>query len=165
MYNGLLDLHNLLRWVILVLLVIAIYKAFTGMKNRRIFSNGDKKIGLFLMISAHITLLIGLYQWFAGAWGLAAIRQLGMGEVMKNPVYRYWTVEHFVGMLLAIVLITIGRGVGKKQISDKSKHTKTFWFYTIALVIILVTIPWPARKGIGRPLIPGTHQVSATPER
>lgn len=164
MYNGIIDLHNLLRWVILVLIVVAIIKSFNGMRNRNAFTKGDKKIGLFLMIAAHTQFLIGLYQWFAGPWGLKAIQQLGMGEVMKNPVYRYWTVEHTFGMLAAIVLITIGRGVGKKSISDRSKHNKTFWYYTIALLLMLATIPWPGRTGIGRPLVPGTHQVSATPE-
>ena len=155
MYQGLLHLHNLLRWVILILAVIAIIKAYNGMASRKPFTNGDKKVGLFLMTCAHITFLIGLYQWFVGPWGLQNIRNLGMGEVMKNSVYRYWAVEHITGMLIAIILITVGRGAGKKNISDLSKHKKTFWFYLIALIIILVTVPWPFREGIGRPLFPG----------
>lgn len=160
MYKGILDLHNLLRWVILFLAVVAIIRAYKGATSRKVFSKGDKRLGLFLMISAHTTLLIGLYQWFAGDWGLNAIRNLGMGEVMKNSIYRYWAIEHITGMLIAIILITIGRGVSKKNMSDKTKHKKTFWFYLIALLIILITVPWPFRKGIGRPLLPGMHQES-----
>jgi uncharacterized membrane protein len=57
MATGLLHLHNLLRWIILILLFVAIYQAFT--KNK-----GVQKISLFLLISAHITLLLGLYQYF-----------------------------------------------------------------------------------------------------
>jgi hypothetical protein len=155
MYQGLLHLHNLLRWVILLLAVIAIVKAYTGMTSRKPFTNGDRKVGLFLMISAHLTFLIGLYQWVAGDWGLKSIQNLGMGDVMKNSVYRFWAIEHFIGMLIAIILITVGRGVSKKNISDKAKHTKTFWYYLVALIIILVTVPWPFREGIGRPLFPG----------
>jgi len=160
MYNGLLDLHNLLRWVILILAIVAIIKAARGLSTGTPFTSGDKKIGLFLMIAAHTNFLIGLYQWFAGNWGLKTIQNLGMGEVMKNATYRYWAIEHLTGMLIAIVLITIGRGVSKKNISDKAKHRRTFWFYVVALLIILFTIPWPWRLGIGRPLLPGTHQVS-----
>lgn len=158
MYNGLVDLHNLLRWVILILIVVAIITAISGMSGSKPFTNGDRRIGLFLMISTHINFLIGLYQWFAGSWGLQPIRQLGMDVVMKSPVYRYWAIEHLVGMLIAVVLITVGRGVGKKALSDRLKHKRTFWFYTIALLILLVTIPWPSRPGIGRPLLPGHHQ-------
>jgi hypothetical protein len=153
MYNVLLFLHSILRWAILFLSVIAIVKSYNGMKSGKPFTAGDKKVGLFLMISAHITLLVGLYQWIAGPWGLQNIIDLGFGAVMKDPVYRFYAVEHFTGMLIAIVLITIGRGVSKKNIPDASKHKKTFWFYLIALIIILATIPWPFRAGISRPLL------------
>ena len=165
MYKGLLDFHNLLRWIILVLAIIAIIRSYKGATSRKAFSKADKRIGLFLMISAHTTFLIGVYQWFAGPWGLKAIQNLGMGELMKNSIYRYWAIEHLTGMLIAIVLITIGRGVSKKNVSDKTKHKKTFWFYLVALLIILITIPWPFRKGVGRPLLPGTHQTSTGSEK
>jgi hypothetical protein len=153
MYNALLFLHSLLRWVILLLAIIAIYKSYTGMKAARPFTAADKKTGLFLLISAHITLLIGLYQWIVGPWGLKNIMNLGMSAVMKDPVYRFYGVEHMTGMIIAIVLITVGRGVSKKNIPDAAKHKKTFWFYLIALIIILASIPWPFRVGIGRHLL------------
>jgi len=111
MYNGLLLLHSFLRWVILVLAIVSIYKNYLGMRGGRVFSAGDKKVGLFLMIAAHTTLLVGLYLWFFGPFGLMNIQNLGFGEVMKNRIARYYAVEHTAGMLIAIVLITIGRGV------------------------------------------------------
>ncbi|MEO5998975.1 MAG: hypothetical protein ABIN89_19550 [Chitinophagaceae bacterium] len=155
MYQGLLHLHNLLRWIILLLAVIAIIRSFSGMVSSKPFTSTDKKVGLFLMISAHLMLLIGLYQWLIGPWGLKNILNSGMAAVMKDHVFRYWAVEHITGMLIAIILITIGRGVSKKTLPDKTKHKKTFWYFFIALLIILATSPWPSRVGIGRPLFPG----------
>lgn len=154
MYTGLLHLHNLMRWVILILLVIAIIRHFSGFSNKKAFTAGDTKIDLFLMISAHITLLIGLYQWFVGPWGLKNISANGMGAVMKDPVQRFFAVEHLAGMLIAIVLITIGRGVAKKSMPDVAKHRKAFWMFVIALVLIVASIPWPGREA-ARPLFPG----------
>lgn len=165
MYEGLLHLHNLLRWIILLLAVIAIIKAYNGMTARKPFNNGDKKIGLFLMIAAHSMFLIGLYQWLVGPWGLKNIQNSGMGGVMKDDVSRYWAIEHLTGMLISIILITIGRGVSKKNFADNVKHKRTFWFYLIALLIILVTVPWPFREGIGRPLIPGMHRATSGYEK
>jgi hypothetical protein len=153
MYTVLLDLHSWLRWVILILAVIVIYRSGTGMAGRKPFTATDKKVGLFLMIAAHTTLLIGLYLWLTGPYGLANIRNLGFGELMKERVYRYYAVEHIAGMLIAIVLITIGRGAAKKDIPDVTKHKRVFWFVLVALVIILATVPWPFREGIGRPWI------------
>jgi hypothetical protein len=151
MYTVLLDLHSFLRWIILVLLLTALWKSYRGMVSGRPFTAGDKKTGLFLMIAAHITLLIGIYQWAAGPWGLQNIENMGFGAVMKDRVFRFYAVEHLTGMLIAIILITIGRGVGKKDIPDVVKHKKTFWFFLVALLIILVSIPWPFRAGIARP--------------
>jgi hypothetical protein len=147
-----------MRWVILILLLVAIFRAFTGMNSRKAYDNGDKKVSLFLMISAHIMLLLGLYQWIDGPWGLRNIQAIGFGEVMKNGIHRFWAIEHFAGMLIAIILITIGRGVGKKNLPDNTKHKKAFWYFLIALFVILLTVPWPFREGIGRPLLPGQHQ-------
>ena len=151
MYSVLLTLHSILRWVILILSVVAIARSFSGMTAAKPFSAADKKVGLFLMISAHTTLLIGLYLYFFGPWGFANIRSLGFGDVMKNNTYRFFAVEHIFGMLVAIVLITIGRGASKKNIPDLAKHKRTFWFILVALVIILATIPWPFRTEVARP--------------
>jgi len=149
----LLLLHSILRWVILFLLIAAIVKSYNGMSSGRSFSEGDRKVSLFLMISAHTTLLLGLVLWFFGAFGLSLVEDNGMGVVMKNAVMRYWVVEHFVGMLIAIVLITIGRGVAKKSIPDGAKFKRAFWLFLVALIIILATVPWPFRTGVGRPWI------------
>ena len=155
MYNGLLHLHNLLRWVILLFLLIALFRHLSGMSGKKAFTSGDRKTGLFLMIAAHITLVVGLYQWFAGNWGYEKIASLGFSGVMKDPASRFFAIEHMVGMLIAIILITIGRGVSKKNLPDTVKHRKSFWYYLVALIIILVSVPWPFREVVARPIFPG----------
>jgi hypothetical protein len=153
MYTGLVHLHNFLRWVILILLVINIIRHITA--SNQTFGSRDKKLGLMLMITAHIMLLLGLYQYFAGPWGYQLIQNQGMGVVMKNAAYRFWAVEHITGMILSIVLITVARGVYRKAITNQAKHKRALLLYVIALVIILASIPWPFREGIARPLFPG----------
>lgn len=152
MYTGLVHLHNLLRWIILLLLIVAIVRHFVGMTGKKPFTKGDKKVDLFLMTTTHIQFLLGIIQWFFGDFGYNLIGN-GMGEVMKNPVFRFWVVEHPVGMFIAVALITVGRGVAKKNIPDASKHKRAFWFFLIALLVILASVPWPGREGIARPMI------------
>lgn len=155
MDTGLLHLHNALRWVILLLLVIAIIKSFAGMTGNKPFTNGDKKLGLFLMISAHITFLVGVYQWLAGRYGILKGAIPEGVSIMSDKYYRFFLVEHPLAMFIAIALITVGRGQSKKSISDTTKHKKTFWFYIFALIFILAAVPWPFREIIGRPWFPG----------
>ena len=155
MDTGLLHLHNLLRWVILILLVISIVKAYSGWQQKKTFSSSDKRIWLFTLISAHITLLIGLFQWLWGRYGILKI-DLPEGEsIMKNKLFRFFWVEHPTFMILAIVMITLGYGMAKNPVPDTVKFKRTFWFFVIALLMILVAVPWPFRAGISRPWFPG----------
>lgn len=155
MYNGLLHTHSFLRWVLLILLLVAIYKNITAGKGT--FTTSHRKISLFTMICADILLLIGLYQWaFGKTWGLKSIKELGFSEVMKIPAARFFAVEHFLGMLIAIILIHIGYNYAKKPLPDAVKHRRTILFFSLALLIILISIPWPFREiGAGRSWFPG----------
>jgi hypothetical protein len=145
MYNGLVHLHSALRWVILILLVICLIQAFT--KNEKI-----AKTSLWLLISAHIMLLLGLFQYFnSETVGFQLIDRVGgFGNVMKDSVARFWVVEHISVMILAIILITMARGRAKKL-----KFGPAMWMYIIALILILAAVPWPFRDGIARPWFPG----------
>ncbi len=153
LYSALLDVHSLLRWVVLILLFLNIIRHVTAKK--RPYEGIDKKLGLWLMITAHVMLLIGLYQYFAGNLGFNLFKQYG-SEVMKNSAYRFWAVEHITGMILAIILITMGRAVQHKPVNDKLRHKKALTYYFIALILILACIPWSFRgEDIARPLFPG----------
>jgi hypothetical protein len=148
MNTGLLHLHNLLRWVITILLLVTIFQSFSK-------KQGLVKSSLYLLIAAHLTLVIGLYQWyFSVNVGLKGFleRMGGFGAIMKDGFARFWAVEHFLGMVIAIILITIGRGKAKKL-----NYGAASWLYLIAFIIIMVSIPWPFRLGIGRPIFPGVH--------
>jgi hypothetical protein len=149
--NFLVVLHSYLRWILLILLLASIFKALSGLNGRKTLTAGDKKIWLFTMITAHITLLIGLILLFVGRIGFTNIPE-GV-SVMKDATYRFYLVEHPLMMLIAIVFITIGRGQAKKSIPDAVKYKKAFWFFLLALILILAAIPWPGRE-IGRPLFP-----------
>ncbi|MGJ7031875.1 hypothetical protein [Niabella hirudinis] len=149
METGLLHLHSFLRWVILLLLLVAIFKSI-GVGSRP-FTNGHRKAGLFLMIAVDIEFLIGIIQWITGAHGLKVIQDQGMSAVMQNATLRFFAVEHITMMLIAVVLVHIGKSFAKKNISDRKKHRKTVLCYILALIIILAAIPWPFREvGLGR---------------
>jgi hypothetical protein len=143
MDTGLLHLHNLLRWVILVLLLITIFQAFA--KKETI-----QKTSLFLMITAHTMLLIGLYQWIAGRYGLLTPLPAEVTSRMKDKFYRFYQIEHPVLMILSVVLITVARRHAKSL-----NYKNVGGFLLAALFLLLAGIPWPFRETIGRALFPG----------
>ena len=142
-YNGLLHVHSAGRWVVLLLLLFAILNSLIA--GNRPYIRTDNRLGLLLTISADLMLLIGLVLWYFSPVGLNAIRT-NNGISGMDPYTRFFALEHFAGMLIAVVLMHIGKAQGRKAISDKAKHRRTMIFYLIALLIIIASIPWPIRE-------------------
>lgn len=130
MLTGLLHLHSILRYVILILVLISILQAITA--GNKPYTPANKKVNLFTLISAHIQLLVGFALYF--------MSPMVNFSQMSNPINRYWNVEHISMMILAVVLITIGYSKSKKAIEDKAKHRAIYIYYTIAVVIVLLGI-------------------------
>jgi uncharacterized membrane protein len=139
MYNGLLHAHSGLRWVVLVLLIAALVKAFSGWKGQRSYEKSDRLTALFALIFTHIQLLIGFALYFMSPKVKFA------DGMMQSSLFRFYTVEHLITMLLGIVLITIGFSTAKRAVDAVQKHKKIAVFYGIGLLLILVGIPWPFR--------------------
>ena len=138
MHPALLHSHSGLRWVLLILLVTTIFSVM-GKRNGKVpFTAQDKKLSLFTLIAAHLQALLGLTSYFFST------KVEFSANTMTNPTFRFFTMEHTLMMLIAIILITLGYGKAKK-----GNANGVFWYYLIALVIILVAIPWPFRSELG----------------
>lgn len=131
--------HSGLRWVALILLIWAIANAFSANK----YEKKHKMVNLFALGVLHIQLLIGLIQYF-----MSSKVQFIEGW-MKNPLLRFYGMEHLIGMLLAITLITIGYSRAKRKENDADKFKVIRLFYTLGFVLILLFIPWPFRTILG----------------
>lgn len=137
MYNGLVHAHSGLRWLALILLLIASLTALRQWQGRHAFTEGDHKLYLYTFITMHLQLTLGLILYF--------LSPKVNFSLLSDKLYRFYTVEHSVGMLIAITLVTLGYIRAKKLSAPVSKHRSIFVFYTIALVLILASIPWPGR--------------------
>lgn len=143
MLNNILQhAHSGLRWVVLILLLWSVFAAFQGRRSGASFTESDRKRGLFTMLSAHIQLLLGLLLYF-----MSPYVKFG-GDVMKDSLLRFYTVEHISLMVIAIVLITLGYTKAKGATDNRAKFQAHFLYFLIALLLILVSIPWPFREGL-----------------
>ncbi len=143
MHELLLGLHSILRYVLLVLLVVATLRSFAAWIMGGHYFRSDDRMALFTVIFTHLQLLIGLILYFfTSQW----VRFEGMGEVMNDPKLRFFTLEHIALGLIAIILITIGRSRSKRAYSEIAKHKRIAIFFGIALILIFLAIPWPFMK-------------------
>jgi hypothetical protein len=122
---------------------VAIIRAWADWLGHKAYSEGNRKLNLFAMISVHTQLLVGFVLYF-----VSPFVRFG-SDTMKNATTRYWTVEHLTGMLIAIVLITIGHARSKRGATPDAKHKSIAIFYTSALLIIAAVIILSKRGLIG----------------
>lgn len=141
MYTGILHLHNLLRYAIVILLILAVAKSFISWFGKKEYTATDNKISLFLLISAHLQLLIGLGLYFISPVVETALADFGAS--MKDPQLRFWGIEHLLSMVVGIAIITLGRIMAKKARTDGAMHRRQAIYFLLAMVLIFSAIPWP----------------------
>ncbi|TDB60060.1 cytochrome B [Arundinibacter roseus] len=132
--NILVHAHSGLRYVVLALLIAAIGSAYSKWQQN---DGNDNKLYSFALISAHIQLLIGLI--------LYVMSPKVDFSMMADKLYRFYTVEHSLMMIVALVLITVGRVRSRKAVAGL-KHRTILFYYGMALILILISIPWPFRN-------------------
>lgn len=139
MYPMLLHSHSGLRYIVVLLGVLAIAKSFIGWFGRKEYKPVDKRISLFFLISVHIQLVIGLGLYF-----ISPVVQQGlsnMGTTMKDPILRFYTVEHITAMLVGIALVTAGYSLSKRAATSNAKFQKAALFFLTGMVVIISRIP------------------------
>ncbi len=145
MYSILLQTHSLLRYLVLIFLIIVIVNSFLGFSNKKAFGKTDDLLGITLFSLTHTQFLIAIILYF-----VSPLVQFN-AATMKDPSLRYWTTEHSVVMLTAIVLITMARVTSRKMNDDTAKHRRMLIFNMMAFVIILLGIAMSQRGFFSMP--------------
>lgn len=146
-YSIVLGLHSWLRWVVLGAGLLAAYRGYAGWSGQRVFGRADHAAGagfvgvMFLELFAGLGLFLRL-----SPWGLSALQR---SEALHDPTTRFFGVEHGVILIIAVVVARVGRSLSTKRPDDTQKHKTAFIYYGIALLLVLLLIPWglwnPAR--------------------
>ncbi|WP_374948984.1 cytochrome B [Mucilaginibacter sp.] len=135
--------HSGFRYIVIILILAAIIGALAGWLGKKGYTDGNRKLNLFAMISAHTQFLLGLVLYFLSPFVVFA------KTTMKDPMARYWTVEHITMMIFAIVLITIGHSKSKKAALPEAKHRSIAIFYILAFIVVAVAIVQSQRPFFG----------------
>jgi cation transport ATPase len=134
--------HSGWRYVVFILLIIAVIKAVSGWLGNKTYTDGDRKLNVFTLISAHIQLLLGLAVYFVGGWYKA--------DSAGSAAIRYFKMEHISMMIIAIILITVGNSKSKKLTEAIAKHRTISIFFGLALILIIVSILLMTKSVPGR---------------
>ncbi|MFT2008653.1 hypothetical protein ACMA1I_08260 [Pontibacter sp. 13R65] len=143
MYTGLQHLHSYMAYLVLLGLLISLGAALAGTFGNRPYTDKDRKLSLFGLIATHLQIVFGLILYFVSPLGASNFS----GDSMKDSVSRLYMLEHPLTMVIAVVLVTVGYSRAKRLIGQNSGFKSIAIFYAIALILILVRIPWISWPG------------------
>ena len=126
MYQILRSAHSGWRYLVLILLVVAIIQALAGWLGKKPYTEGNRKINLFTLIFVHTQILIGLVLYF-------------MSPLVEAGI-RYWKMEHIGMMIFAAILVTVGNARSKRGEDPVAKHKAVALYFGLALIIIVAAI-------------------------
>lgn len=149
MYQTLTFYHTFVRWLVLASLLFAIYRAYRGYISKSTFSKTDNAVRHWTATIAHIQLVIGMMLYFTNPstkyfWS-------NFSEAVKNLDLLFFGIIHITCMFIAILIITIGSALAKRKQVDQDKFRIMLVWFSIALIIIFIAIPWPFSPLANRP--------------
>ncbi|MBW6471901.1 MAG: hypothetical protein K0B14_02150 [Anaerolineaceae bacterium] len=145
-----LSLHNVIRWVVLVLGVVLVVRSILGWLKKWDYQERDQKLTAFFPGVYDLQILLGIILFFSKGWG--GVLMNAPAEVMKTAALRFFAVEHWTLMIVAAVLIHIGSAQVKKATESIKKYKRAAIWFAIALLLTLASIPWPGMSA-ARPLL------------
>jgi uncharacterized membrane protein len=142
MYTAVIVSHSWMRWVVIILGLIAVFQAMAGRSSQRAWSTGDAKAGRFYTIALDVQVLLGLALYLFLSPIVSASRA-NMAEAMANSASRFWLVEHLVAMIVALALAHIGTRRIRRARTDRARFGRAAFFYGLSLAAVIVGSPWP----------------------
>jgi len=149
MYQTLTFLHSTFRWLVLLSLFYSIFRAYKGYFSEKEFSKTDNFVRHWTATIAHIQLVLGITLYSQSP--IIKYFWNNFDEAKESFELIFFGLIHIFLMLLSIILITIGSSISKRKTTDRDKFRTILIYFVIALIIILIAIPWPFSPLANRP--------------
>lgn len=149
MYSTVLALHSLIRWLVLGSLVLAIFRAYRGWLFNKPWLKFDDTTRHIAATMAHIQFLLGVTLYFISP--IVNYFLHNFSTAVHERAIRFFGMEHVTMMLIGIGIISTVSAKAKNKPTDQQKFKFLAVWYTIALLIILSSIPWSFSPLISRP--------------
>ena len=153
MYSSVLFFHSIFRWLVLISLLYAIFRAYRGYTTHSTFTKTDNSVRHWTATIAHIQLLLGFGVYLTSP--LVSYFFADFQQAVGETDTLFFGVIHMLCMLLAIVCITVGSSMAKRKQTDLAKFKTMLIWFSIALLIIFLAIPWPFSPLAHRPYFRG----------
>ncbi|MDX2006425.1 MAG: hypothetical protein SFU83_14200 [Meiothermus sp.] len=139
MYEFVLILHNVLRWLVVGAAVWVMVASVRGLQTGQ-YAASDRTAGRVFVGAMDTMLLLGLILMFVSPVVRAALADLG--GAMGQRDLRFFAMEHWLLMVFAVALAHLGSSRVRRAVEASAKHRQALIFYGLSLLLVLFAIPW-----------------------
>jgi hypothetical protein len=141
MYEIVLSIHSWIRWLLLIIGMLVIFRSIYGWIKQAEYTHGDNILSASLVGLFYTQLIVGLLLYFV----LSPLTETALsdfGKAMRDPILRFWSLEHILVMIGAVTLAQIGRTRSNKTVNHIIKFRTQSVYFILALILVLSRIPW-----------------------
>ncbi|MDA6069812.1 hypothetical protein NJT12_09290 [Flavobacterium sp. AC] len=135
----------------MISLLYSIFRAYKGYFYQLSFTKTDNLVRHWTATIAHIQLIFGILIYVQSP--IVKYLWANFSTAIQNMDSAFFGILHILLMLTAIVLITIGSALAKRKPTDRDKFKTMLIWFSIALFIIFIAIPWPFSPLASRPYL------------
>jgi hypothetical protein len=147
----LLTLHNLMRWVIVMMGGLILVKAAIGLNNRQDWKKGIIKNLRFYTTCFNVQVLIGFLLGITYS-PIMRTASVDFSAALRNPTMRFFSVTHVALIFIALMLVHTGHSRIKKALTAARKYKQTLIWIGLSFLLVILAIPWPFMP-VARPFL------------
>lgn len=139
--------HSILRHLVLLSILLVIYLAWEGLTFKKSYTRLHRIATAGASGISHLQLLLGFVLYFFSP----TAQSFWQTKSMRWSDGLFFALVHFGLMSAAIVILTVGTALAKREMEERHRFRILFNYFVLALLIILIAIPWPFSPLAQRP--------------
>lgn len=139
--------HSFLRYLVLLSILLVIYLAWEGIVFKKPYTRLHRVVTSSASGISHLQLMVGFVLYFFSP----TAQSFWQNKSMRWSDGLFFALVHFGLMSAAIVILTVGAALAKREADERRRFRILFNYFVLALFIILVAIPWPFSPLAQRP--------------
>ncbi len=138
-------IHAIVSILVAAFIIWGILRSSRINRKNKNYSKRDSRISLFTVLFLYTQLFLGIYLFF-----IKKSRELSQSvdveQLINNNLFRFWTVEHLVLMLFALLISQTGHIIIEKTLNNEIKFKLRLRYYSIVAAIIVISLFFAAFK-------------------
>lgn len=148
-YPFILALHSSWRWIVLLIFMGSLLRFAYQKKYRRPFTPIDKFLKKSVVITYYIQVLVGSILYILSP--ITQYFRTHLDTAVHLRQIRFFGMEHSSMMIVAAFFLLVGSLKSKNADSDDRRFTILLIWFTLALLLMLSSIPWEFSPLTSRP--------------